>query len=389
MSAGGVRGKVVLAVVIAHVPEHSAGNAWAFLNWALALRDAGWDVWVVEHLDRGTLVASPQGGASLNERLFYGLLGEFGFAGRATLWVDGEAAWGEVFERWAADADWFFNVSGQFKLWGLVGHIPVRVYGDLDPAFTQLWYAVAGSDMNFEGHTHFASVGVRLDRALVPDTAREWIPVLPPVCTRAWSADAAHEGGALVPEADPGGAWTTITHWYGYKQMPWEGRIYGDKRDSLVKVRDLPGRGFRVAVATDLQPDWPDHADFVGAGWRIIPSAAVCGDWRAYRRFISGSAGEVCVAKDGYVVSRCGWMSDRSVLYLACGRPVAFQDTGWVEAVEPRDGLLPWSDLEGLEAVLREFERDPAKHGAGARRIAEEVFEGRKVADGLAARLGL
>ena len=91
--------------------------------------------------------------------------------------------------------------------------------------------------------------------------------------------------------------------------------------------------GAPFCIASDLQPGWEDYDPFLNGGWKLVSSAEVCRDVPAYLRFIAGSRGEIGVAKGGYVVSRGGWISDRSVIYLALGRPVVLQDTGWPEVV--------------------------------------------------------
>jgi hypothetical protein len=378
--------KIVCGVVIAHVPRNAAGNTWAFLNWAIGLREAGCDVWLVEHLDRAALAldAFAPDGPSVNERYWNEIVTEFGFSGRATLFIDDEAPNSPDFTHWAADADALINLSGQFKLHHRVAHLPRRAYVDLDPAFTQLWAATLDVDMNFKGHTDFFSVGSRLAAAHLPATGLDWQPTLPPVSLAHWTS----VDDVALP-VDPTGCWTTVTHWHGYKSMPWEGRVYGDKRESLVEVRDLPKRGPRLLVATDMQPDWSDHQEFSAAGWRFIEASKIGADARVYRKFLSASAGEFSVAKQGYVLSHCGWFSDRSACYLALGRPVALQETGWSEALPSGDGLRAWHDIDEAAEVLREFEREPDRHRVAARRIAEEFLDARKVAAAFLNRIGL
>ena len=378
--------KVICAVVIAHVPENSSGNTWAFLNWAIGLRAAGLDVWLVEHLDRAKLAFAPgvTGGESLNERLWRRIVTEHGFEDRATLFLDDDADSAAAFTRWAEDADALVNLSGQFKLHDRVAHLSRRAYVDLDPAFTQLWAGTLDVDMNFAGHTHFFSVGSLVASAHLPPTGRKWLPTLSPVSLPHWTSV---EDVALP--IDPTDCWTTVTHWHGYKTMPWEGRVYGDKRESLVLVRDLPRHGARLLVATDMQPDWTDYQEFFATGWRFIDAAQISGDMRVYRKFLEASAGEFSVAKQGYVMSRCGWFSDRSACYLALGRPVVLQETGWSEVLPSGDGLRAWQTVEEAVEVLRDFEREPAKHRAAARRIAEEFLDARKVAATLLRRIGI
>jgi hypothetical protein len=384
-------GRLVCAVVIAHVPQNSAGNAWAFLNWALGFRQAGWDVWLVEHLNSDDL-SWPEGervaGDSLNEKIWRQVIAEFRFENRATLFLDDAAQSADAFAHFTRDAEVFVNLSGQFKVDRRVREIPLRIYVDMDPAFTQLWAEVCDVDMNFAGHTHFFSYGACMATAVLPRTGHDWLPTLPPVCLDFWSPEVTVRDTTRLPaEALPDGAWTTVTHWYGYNQVPWGGRIYGNKRDSLIRVRDLPRHGARLLLATDLQPGWEDYDDFVDAGWRFISPAAVCSDWRVYRKFLAASAGEFSVAKDGYVVSECGWFSDRSACYLALGRPVALQETGWSRALPTGDGLKSWRHVEEAARTLREFAEDPDRHSAAAQRIAHEHLDAAKVVRQLLARL--
>lgn len=378
--------KIICAVVIAHVPENSAGNTWAFLNWAIGLREAGCDVWLVEHLDRKSLKHPPAGveGGSLNEALWRRIVTEFGFAGRATLFLDDDSDNAEAFTRWAADADALINLSGQFKLHHRVAQVPRRAYVDLDPAFTQLWAGLLDVDMNFAGHTDFFTVGTRLAAAELPATGRTWQPTLTPVSLAHWTS----VERAPLP-VDPTGFWTTVTHWHGYKTMPWQGRIYGDKRESLVGVRELPRPGVRLLVATDMQPDWTDYQEFSAAGWNFIDAAKITADARVYRQFLAASTGEFSVAKQGYTMSRCGWFSDRSACYLALGRPVVLEETGWSEVLPSGDGLRAWTTVDEAAASLQEIERDLPRHRAAARCIAEEFLDARKVTTAFLARLDI
>ena len=123
-----------------------------------------------------------------------------------------------------------------------------------------------------------------------------------------------------------------------------------------------------------MQPGWEDYDPFVNGGWKLVSSADVCRDVPAYLRFIAGSRGEIGVAKGGYVVSRGGWISDRSVIYLAIGRPVVLQDTGWPEVVPPRPGLLPFEDVNGAAIRIAEAEKNLDAQSAGARELADTVF---------------
>lgn len=120
--------RLVCGVVIAHYPENSAGNTWAFLNWVLGFREAGWDVWIVEHMAESELVWKHEkiDGQSVNELGWASIVQEFDLHSRATLFIDGKAANEAAFHEFAKSADVFVNLSGQFKLNEYVVHIPHR-----------------------------------------------------------------------------------------------------------------------------------------------------------------------------------------------------------------------------------------------------------------------
>jgi hypothetical protein len=280
----------------------------------------------------------------------------------------------------------FLNYSGQFKMLDLLGDRVTKGYLDVDPGFTQLWVETCGTDMNFAGHDLFLTVGsnFRSPNLRLPRTPQEWIPILAPVPGEYWRERLAAAGGAADPKA-----WTTVSHWYGYNDLVWEGNTYGGKRDSLHALANLPRMtGVPFTIASDLQPGWEDYDPFINGGWNLISSAEVCRDVDAYLRFIAGSRGEIGVAKGGYVVSRGGWVSDRSVIYLALGRPVVLQDTGWPEVVTPRPGLLPFEDVSGAARRITEADENWDGQSAGARKLADGVFAPASALKSLLERVG-
>ncbi len=346
------------------------------MHWIKGLESLGWEVWITEHLESRELEAPEAGCArSPQEEFWHGTAAEFGLSARQCLIIDGKSPDLEALREFAAGADIFLNYSGQFKMIDLLGDRVTKCYLDVDPAFTQLWVETCGTDMNLAGHDLFFTVGsnFRSPNLRLPRTAQEWIPLVPPCPADYWRARAEAGGAPGVPGAH--GAWTTVSHWYGYNDLVWEGQIYGGKRDSLHALCDLPRvSGQPLTIASDLQPGWEDYDTYIAGGWKLASTADVCRDVDSYLRFIAGSRGEIGVAKGGYVVSRGGWISDRSVIYLALGRPVVLQDTGWPEVVEPRPGLLPFNDAADAARRIAEAECDMDKQSAGARQLADEVF---------------
>ena len=362
--------RIVIGVGIASYPRYAAGNTWAFLQWVLGFRAAGWDVWIVEDVPTSKCVdaegqaCSPASSANLaywNE-----VVSEFKLNDRATLLIDGQTPQMPELLRFARDAELFFNISGHFRQMDVLRAPARSVYVDLDPAFTQIWFDVYHADMQMETHDVFVSIGRHLGRpdCRAPLAGRTWLPIGVPVNLDYFTP---------LPESEVGDKWTTFTHWYGYPQVEYDGEWYGNKSEEFAKLVDLPRRTReKLEIATDLHPEDPAVQQFLASGWSLIDARPLNTPWQAYRDYAARSRGEFCVAKNGYVRSRCGWFSDRSAMYLALGRPVILQDTGWTDFYPHGEGLLSFTDEEGAMAALEKVARDPAHHGRKAREIAEK-----------------
>lgn len=355
------------------------------MNWAIGFRELGWDVWIVEHIDSDELEAPEgEGLKSPQEEFWFATAKEFGFENRQCLVVNGESPDLEAFKEFANAADLFVNYSGQFKRLDLLGPRVKKAYLDVDPAFTQLWAEVYKSDMNFDGHDIFLTVGTTLDQpeALVPMCGRDWVPVAPPVVADYWRM---RLGEVAARESS---AWTTIAHWYGYPELEWEGRKYAGKRESLMDMRLLPTLvKVPCAIATDLKPDWHDYPSFMEGGWGLHSAVEVCSSIPVYLKYIAASRGEIGIAKAGYVTSRGGWVSDRSVVYLAMGCPVVLQDTGWTKALPTTAGLLPFHNVQDCAETITRIESDYDAQSKAARKLADTVFSAREVLGGLVKKL--
>ena len=143
-------------------------------------------------------------------------------------------------------------------------------------------------------------------------------------------------------------------------------------------------------VALAIHPDERrDLALLAEHGWTLVDPAQVTSTPDCYRAFVQGSKGEIGVAKSGYAASRCGWFSDRSVCYLASGRPVVGQDTGFSRYLPTGEGLLAFETADeagaGIDMVVRDYER----HASAARAIAEEFFDSSRVLPQLLERVGV
>jgi len=347
--------------MVAGVPNHG-GASWAVLQYVLGLRELGHDVMLIEPVEDCEDVR--------RDRYFQDVVSRFELENRSALVRGvGERTTGvshRQLRRFAGSADVLLNMAGMLRDDALVEAIPVRAYVDLDPGFTQLWQEIEGIDMRLDGHTHFVTVGLRIGRGAkrVPTCGRDWIVTLPPVVLRHWP-----RGGQVREQA-----FTTVANWRGYGSIDHDGVHLGQKAHSVRELLGLathPHRRIQLALA--IHPDERDDLEaLAAAGWELSDPDQVAGTPDRYREFVAGSLAELAVAKSGYVASECGWFSDRSACYLACGRPVVAQDTGFGDALPTGSGLLPFRDADDAGTAMDDVLSDPAAHGRSARQIAEE-----------------
>ncbi len=358
--------RIVLSGMLAGVPGQG-GASWAVLQYLLGLRRLGHDVLFVEP-------AAPGPGT---RAYFAALVERFALQGRAALLdpVTGQStgvARARVLE-YAAGADLLLNISGLLADDELLDSIGVRAFVDLDPAFTQLWHATQDIDMGFDRHNRFVTIGGRIGSAdcPVPTCGRDWITTLQPIVLAHWPVAERVEQHAL----------TTVGHWRAYGSIEHDGVLYGQKAHTLRALLELPRRsGARFALALGIHPDERrDLAALDEHGWELVDPARVAHTPDAYAAFVRGSWAEFGLAKSGYAAARCGWFSDRSVCYLASGRPVLALDTGFTPDIPTGDGLLAFSTVDEAVAGVQTLRDGYEHHRRAARLLAEDVFASDRV----------
>jgi hypothetical protein len=345
--------------------QGQGGAAWAVLQYVLGLRRLGHDVWLVEPVD--ALTAS-------RVRTLDAIAAEFGLEGRAALVCDGHAAGLPYASVRSASrgADLLLNISGMLADSELLEHASLRVWLDLDPCFNQHWH-LQGLDMRFDGHDRFVTVGQRigLPGCDVPTCGRDWLRTLPPVVLDQWPVglEIAYDG------------LTTVGNWRAYGSVEHEGRRLGQKAHSVRALLELPElTPERIMPALSIHPE--ERADLAALdrhGWHVLDPVALTATPSAYRSFLRSSKGELGIAKEGYVLSRCGWFSDRSACYLAAGRPVVAQDTGFGLALPTGEGLLTFDTALGAAAAIERMRADSRRHAHAARALAETYLDSDRV----------
>ncbi len=355
-----------------------AGIAWQALHYVLGLRRLGFDVWYIE--DSGANPYDPRVQSIVedcryNVAFVRSMMERYDMGDRWAYW---DAAKDEVHgiskTRLMAlygEAAALFNLCGATRLREEHLACPIRVFVDTDPVFEQAKVAAgnAGSIEYLGQHTHHFTYGENLGGpdCPIPLTLFDWKKTRPPVLVDLWDAGCVAAGPYF----------TSIATWENKgKDIEVGGVTYRwSKHLNFLRFLDLPRQvlqPFRLAMHP---PDAAVEARVKAGGWDIVDPVRVSGDMQSYRDFIVTSRGEFTVAKDIYVRPNTGWFSDRSVCYLAAGRPVITQETGFSKFLETGRGLFPFSTIDEVQAAVAEISKDYARQSLGAIECAYEFFD--------------
>jgi hypothetical protein len=370
-----------------------AGHAWVFLNWLVGLRSLGFDVTFVDRLEPEMQVRPDHPAERSAEwRWLRDVMGAGALEDSVALLVDsGRTSIGldrtQLLDR-CRRADVLFNVMGYLDDDELLAAVAgPRVFVDIDPGFPQMWRALGLCDL-FAGHDAFVTVGLAVGtpESAVPTCGLRWITTPPPVAFELWPA---------VPRVGPRDVLriTEVASWRGPNgPVEFEGVTYGLRAHELRRYASLPQQvpGASLEIALDIDP--PDAADVSllrKGGWKVENPRRLVPSLDDYRRYLADSDLEFSVAKQMYVRSRGGWFSDRSACYLATGRPVVAQNTGYAAHLPTGEGLMAFSDPPQARAALEDVSRDIVRHSDAARKVAEEQFDARTVLRRLIEQVGV
>lgn len=370
---------IIVAGVIS-LPPFSAGMAWNWMQFVLGLRELGHRVYFVECV-RPEWCMDAQGRSapyadSINRRIFVSLTERFDLSGRVCqIYGDGAFTTGLSYRELvdvSANADLLINMSGHLADERILEGVGRRIYVDQDPVYTQLWRSVYEEDLNLEAHHTFFSVGLNIgsSRTHIPDCGLTWQPLLPPVVLDLWPFEL-HTASQRF---------TSVASWTGYKELAHEGSWYGSKNAEFVRYSRLPARtgaAFEVCLKS-YRDDDEGIQTLRKDGW-IVRDAAHLTSFGGYRRYVGASRAEIGIAKNAYVRGHSGWFSDRSAHYLASGKPVLAQSTGFEWRLPTGRGLLTFSSMDEAVAGVEEINRDYGGHARAAREFAEQYLDHRKV----------
>ena len=384
------RGKVVVLHFAARMPL--AGIAWQAMHYLLGLEQLGFEAWYVE--DSGANPFDPRANSIVmecdyNVAFIQRMMERYGFGQRWAYWdAIHDRHHGLTRERLRmlyAEADALINLCGATQLREEHLACPIRIIIDTYPVYEQIKYATADQAARayVDAHTHFFTYGENLGAAdcPVPLGGVPWRPTRPPVDLRLWSA---------ARGAPP--CFTTVGTWENKgKNIEFNGSRYvWSKHVNLIRFIDVPRRRpeacFRIAV---LPPSVRVRSLILAGGWNLVDPRPISADMSHYQNFIVASRGEFTVAKDIYARPNSGWFSDRSVCYLAAGRPVVTMRTGFSKFYPVGRGLFEYGSHEEALAGIDAITADYTLHSRAARVIAEEHFAGDRILGALLAEAGL
>lgn len=360
-----------------------AGLTAHYLQYVLGLRALGYDVLYVEdtgwywdpasqtYVDEwnGATVPARAHPARRLERLFrhYGLESHW-------TWVDIDGSHygvvGDEFTHALRRAELLIHVTGAGRLRDHYLAIPHRAYIDTDPGYVQMRTARYQHEADLEllhSHTaHFSYAGnIGTPECSIPAVGQEWHPTRQPIYLPLWAP-------CVAPPRDA--PFTTIVKWAPYDPVEFEGVVYGMKDVEFMRFVDLPSRTRdRFLLAMEGPP--PITADELRARrWLIEDGLPVSKSLQTYRRFISRSRAEWSIAKHGYVATNSGWFSDRSASYMAMGRPVIVQSTGFETWLPTGEGVVSFSTLSEAVRAVESVQTNYEMHSRRARELAHAFF---------------
>jgi hypothetical protein len=380
-----VKTPLPVAASIAQRPGYP-GHAWAFSQFALGFEKLGYEPILIDRLstDMATdATGAPSSSALEKGKKWFGeVTSRLGLSESSALLLDDGATIGierDRLRRLVAAAPFVLDIMGFLEDPELCEAAQMLVFLDVDPGFTQIWQETGEADL-FGLHDRHVTVGANIGspECPIPTCGRDWIPIRPPVVLSHWP-----------PPRPSSDVFRTVATWRGPFDPVWyEGRKLGLRVHEFRAFADLPGRveaPFELALSID-DADHEDAEALRARGWTLLDPAVVVGDLPSYQNFIRSSGAEISIAKNIYVDTLSGWFSDRSACFLASGRPVLAQDTGWSRQLESA-GLVPFSSLEEAAEGGSLILADLAGRGEAARSLAEDVFDSKKVLGGLLTEL--
>lgn len=373
-----------------------AGVIWQHIHYLVGLQRLGHEVYYIE--DSARLPYNPETFEVNNEfdyatQVLNRLSQEFGFKKRwafCARYLPRNPTAGlplKKIRQLYRDADAILNICGAQELNDDLLVSDRILYIESDPGVEQIKIdkGVRSTIDYLRRHRALFTFGENVGTKSFPVPAHglKWLPTRQPVVTDLWKTNRPASGAAVF---------TSVANWStsGLKDITWRGEKYlwSKSREFLRFISAPKKSGEPFELATNIK-DAKTRARFERNGWSLRCPLQLSVDYWLYRDYIQRSKGEFTVAKDQYVRLNTGWFSDRSACYLAAGRPVVIQETGFTKTYGGKAGLLSFQSLGEIVDAVKAINADYAKHSRAARTVAREFFEAEKVLRSILDRAGI
>jgi hypothetical protein len=345
------------------------GHRWVYINWALGLRAAGCEVRWIEWIRSDTSDSE----AAAWEAALRADLERHGLAQSLVLHDERGESSGMTLDAVGGEIDLVLTLSYTVPE-GLLMRARRSAMIDIDPGLTQLW--LRAGDLEVADHDLFFSTGTAArQRDGLPACGIDWHYTPPCVDVGSWP----------VTVADASAPYTTVTHWWADGSIEIDGEwILNSKSVGFEPFLELPGQS---DVALELALGGLDSVEeeerLRSFGWRVADGWTAAGTTAAYASYIKASRGEFSCVKPSVSRLKPGWISDRTLCYLASGKPAVVQYSGELHLPEDEYGLVQFGTLAEAASAIARVEAEYERHSRSARALAESRFDAKLVATGV------
>jgi hypothetical protein len=370
---------VISSYGVSNFPE-GGGHFSVYLQYVLGLRQLGYDVYWLEGFSTKGRVERE----AAELAIFRARMKQHGFDGKFVLYAmhsnePMDAAPREYLDPTRAEAEAIFEKADLLLNFHyaispeLLARFRRTALVDIDPGLLQFW--ISRGQLSVPPHDCYFTTSDAVGRpgGKIPDGGLPWIPIRPPVCLEHWPY-------TCNPDSK---AFTTISNWDSSDWIVDGAEIYENtKRVAFLEFADLPRltpQPLELALFLRTERDLAEQRDLESRGWRIRHSREVAATPELYQAYIQQSRGEFSCAKRSCMKFQNGWVSDRTLCYLASGKPVVVQDTGPSEFLPNGEGMFRFSTAQQAAAAIEAINADYERHCRAARKLAETQFDARQV----------
>ena len=275
-------------------------------------------------------------------------------------------------------ADVFINISASTFMRNEYLAIPKRVLIDSDPMFTQIEYFLrsdAREDSPYrmkyliDNHNYLFSFGENINKkdCKIPKLQFNWHTTRQPICLSYWTEQISIKRQKAL---------STVMNWSVNADLVYDNNTWGQKNIEFEKFvsipKGFPDLNFELTVSNIPEGD---KQRIINSGWKVLDPLITITNPKAYKNYIEQSGSEFSVAKETYIKSNSGWFSGRSACYLAAGKPVVAQETGWSKYIPCGKGLFAFNDINSSVDSIKNVVSDAKKHSKAAVEIAKSFFD--------------